>query len=763
MLTQQQNNAVDAVLRDGRHVVLTALPGCGKSKVAYAMIEQCEDTNILMLAYNRGLNDKSNTCIQALGLPPTKHVRSYTFHGLLSTLTGTLCCNDEQFTNGLEVLEKNGTSWDRKDFTLLILDETQDIRPSYFKLVRMLVRSVCTHPDKLRIVLLGDKNQLLYNFYHFDRADARFLTLGALLFRTVNTRTWESLQLTQSFRSTFAVSSFLNALVPNHCMQPRNMHACEPVELYICNTYTDPSRYILNYVNDTISPANILILCPSLNERSPAKAVVRTLIRNNVQVMVNRSGKLSDNIEHSNINVAPLAELVHVKTYCASKGLEAPLVIIIHSRRSLFEAIDNSTYVALSRSIQKLVIFHDRTFTTHEQVCRLYKNLPDIGTCIVHTHIVPQDTAQATVHISKLSDINVMVAENTILNRNQLQKQPDNTRPEYKTVQQLFTYLHTSVLQTVRQNYETEVVSEPLEDVVYEGVDLCVKQDNGTTYIVDANTDTMSVPHIVNVDGVFAREFEVGPARNMMGIVGNVCHFLIEYHLSRRIRLSIRRLGRIYHTAADTYAHEIYNSGMSHLKQCPVYAGDIYTLAHYIPTFTFLAVSSDAWYGFEDRIHAISDFSFVQKPSVVERILRILRSVVGDIFTYPISSGMLYKSKHVDVSYSVNVDGQMTDHKMKLDDKGDNLVCCVGSNGLMVTHTPYIDDTLRTLACCRLYMYGIDTVYVCNTWTGAVERVSRKPQENKSDLAVLTTIVSAVMQKDVVLDDISFVATFACK
>jgi hypothetical protein len=750
-LTKEQNCTVNSIL-NGRNVILKALPGSGKSKVAYDIIQKCDDINILMIAYNRALNERSNICVKQLQLKEPKQARSYTFHGLMSVLTGTLCCNDEQFLSGLIKIQKEGTKWKHHDFTLLILDETQDVRPSYFALVRTLVCLICTRPDKLRILLLGDPNQLLYNFYNFDRADSRFLTLGYSLFSTFGK--WDSLSLTQSFRSTFPVATFLNALIPHHKMVPRNHDPCSPVDLYLCNTYKDPARYILSILeNNNYKPSDILILCPSLNERSPAKMIVRTLIRAGIHVTVSRSGRLSDVSETSNISEP---DAIQVKTYCSSKGLEASLVIVLNSRRELFDNLENSTYVALSRSVHKLIIFHDLSYVTPNHINTIYQHIQETTapfTNILQTHIIHND---GIFHIQTVNDIEISM--DMLKQYKKPTVSPGPNKVPYRTVQQLFTYAHTTVLQEVRKFYSSTIIETGVKDIIFEDETINVNIKN-TKVQITADTDTMIVPHIVNIDGIFGREFDNG-IHNMMNIVGDVCELLIEYHLSHRVRQCIRKLGRIYNESADTYIQTVYNFGREHLQSCPPYDGNMYTLSQYIPAFTFFSLSSDAWYGFEDRIHSVTDYSFAQRPSVLLRIQRIL-NIISPTFSYPLQPGAARKTSRKRIAYTTKIQNQETWFQMDLEDRGDGWICSNGTNcGLMIVHTQNTTDSSRMLACCRLYMFDLEIIYVCNTWSGSVERVERNLTDSNK---ALSNIISYVMQEDDILDDFKFIDKYKCK
>jgi superfamily I DNA/RNA helicase len=199
-LTTEQQVIIDDV-KSGQHVSVTALPGSGKSRVAYELIRQCtEDTSILLIMYNRSLCDATTEHIKQLDISLDRKVKAFTFHGLASSLTGTACHNDRQI---VEVLSsKSQSKWSMDDFTLLIIDEGQDTRPGFMKLIHYMLQSACVNRNRLRIVLLGDPRQLLYGFYSHNRADARFLSLGHILLRPVNKRNWEQRKLTRSFRST---------------------------------------------------------------------------------------------------------------------------------------------------------------------------------------------------------------------------------------------------------------------------------------------------------------------------------------------------------------------------------------------------------------------------------------------------------------------------------------------------------------------------------------------------------------------------------
>ena len=322
MLTPQQQSIIDIVIR-GNHVSVIAMPGSGKSRVSYELIGQCTD-NVLLLMYNRGLCDVTTEYIKSKSICVDRKVKAFTFHGVVSSLSGSDCHNDRQISYMLKNM-KHEPTWPMSDFTLLIIDEVQDMRPDFIHIVHYLIESVCTSRDKLRIVLLGDPKQLLYDFYNHNRADTRFLTLGDIIFRPTNDRVWEKCTLTKSFRSTIPVTNFINALLPGHNMQSGGVHG-PPVSMIVCDIYSETSAKLL-LLTTMFDPEDIMVLCASLNRNSPVRHAVRTLVAHGVPVHVQRSGNIRELVPTTQENTTGC---IRFKTFCSTKGLEAKLVVVYH-------------------------------------------------------------------------------------------------------------------------------------------------------------------------------------------------------------------------------------------------------------------------------------------------------------------------------------------------------------------------------------------------------------------------------------------------
>lgn len=167
VLSPEQQSAIDAWQR-GSNVKVTAVPGAGKT---FVILQACLAVNakILILAYNRALCEATRKRLVEMGL--SERVLCYTFHGL-----ATYCVRPTYDDIALdEVLEDldSGTAVPTIVFDVdcLIIDECQDFRRSFHRLISHLVR---TSRDT-QTMLVGDPRQMLYDYDDEDPADLTFL------------------------------------------------------------------------------------------------------------------------------------------------------------------------------------------------------------------------------------------------------------------------------------------------------------------------------------------------------------------------------------------------------------------------------------------------------------------------------------------------------------------------------------------------------------------------------------------------------------
>ena len=558
-LTSEQQDIINDV-KGGKHVSVVALPGSGKSRVAYEIIRQCVlDTCIVLIMYNRSLCDATTRHVQQMELAPGRVAKAFTFHGLASSLTGEVCHNDRHILRALR--QPLQSPWAMEKCTLLIIDEAQDARPDLMALVHHMLKHACTERSRLRIVILGDPRQLLYDFYRYNRADARFLTLGPELFQATNARAWSRRRLTRSFRSTVCVTDFLNAVVPGHDMVSSGQEG-PPVTVDICNVRsTDPASKVMAFVT-RYAPEDVLILCSSLNRNSPAKLIVRTLVQNEIPVHVQRSGT----IRETHAGTTTDHRCVQFKTFCASKGLEAKLVIVVNDR-SLCHAMKNDLYVGLSRSMTELVVFQDRTAISQEEITSIQTGLANPS----HVRFV--------------------------WNRHRVFPPVTMPPPTYATATATNKYLKAETM----FQYTDPTSLTPVETLVQ---------------------STMVDKGILDDEEAYVRLFMVGTV-NVQCIIQQALRIAIDYHRRRRLPKYILDLGE----ATDPHIARLFVRGTQVLDMALPHVPDPWdfrNLCLKLQAFAMFATAKDARQGFDDKIRHLEDFGFIMHACVVARLRRLV-------------------------------------------------------------------------------------------------------------------------------------------
>ena len=354
-------------LQRGMNVSCRAVPGAGKTTMAF-MAAKSNPGSTLMVTYNTALCESTRARIVASGMVDSMGM--YTFHGLAGALTDTLVCDDTSMAVALDIILQDKShlevpfQW--TDCSLLVVDEMQDARPLYYRLIKAMLDKRCS--PRPTILLVGDLNQALYNFLPLSGSDTRFLTLSSQLFPG---RQWVDTTLTTSFRLSAPMTRFVNALTPS--TRPDIVPAgagVVPCQLVVCDVYIDSAKQVLSAVQGSGLPdSEILVLLPSLNSRSPAIRIVQMLVDNGYFPHVARSGAIKDASRSTGHDVS--AGRIQFKTFFASKGLEAKLVIVINAYQNLDGGIENSLYVALTRATQQLIVLQHNSHCTKATISAL--------------------------------------------------------------------------------------------------------------------------------------------------------------------------------------------------------------------------------------------------------------------------------------------------------------------------------------------------------------------------------------------------------
>ena len=220
-LTSEQQACV-AVLRDSDDTNLTvqAVPGAGKTSVILHICAALNSSHtILILTYNRNLCDETRARLTTMGMDDS--VACYTFHGLCTRHIGP--AHDDAML--FDQLDRAETCTD-KDFLpsklhvdILIVDEVQDFRRSFERLLRLVV-------VPKRIVAVGDILQLLYNYDTEDPADPAYLSSPEKMFAFMwpaSERQWKHYSITQTHRLTRQMALFVSRV-----FKVNSLHSINP-------------------------------------------------------------------------------------------------------------------------------------------------------------------------------------------------------------------------------------------------------------------------------------------------------------------------------------------------------------------------------------------------------------------------------------------------------------------------------------------------------------------------------------------------------
>lgn len=375
-----QQKVIDDVIL-GHNVAVTAAPGGGKTTLALMAITALPPTKtVLMISYNRALVSSTQHRVKSMfGKTRPNKIGVFTVHGLLSSILQRPISTDIELVNAMrdmpsafQIVDQRMAPWAFINTDLLIIDEAQDQRPILFTVVRFMIMYVLCRPHDLQIFMSGQPRQLLYDFYGENSADARFLTQSDQLFPSLP-RKWKFHHLPTSYRLTGQMCNFVNALdttLPKILPSRSSAQRGFAVQFGVCdfnNKDNGVCGAILNKLGlfgsrDTRARASTMILAPSMNQRSAAIPLVNALLNRKLSVHVTRSGTLSETCtlfadKSSNDGT------IQVKTYHASKGLEATRVIVLVTT-PIFGDISNALFVALTRARVELIVLVHKTKVT---------------------------------------------------------------------------------------------------------------------------------------------------------------------------------------------------------------------------------------------------------------------------------------------------------------------------------------------------------------------------------------------------------------
>jgi hypothetical protein len=237
---------------------------------------------------------------------------------------------------------------------IFVLDETQDITPTYFQFVRKFMDDLAQKGAKPRMVVVGDRYQGIYGF---KGADTRFLTLAPDVW---NWSEFCPLTLSTSYRITRQIAAFVN-----HCMLGyERLSATKDgpaVDYVICNPF-GVHRWLARKLCDMIMqgqccPEDIFILANTIkNPRAPVRQLENCLVESGIPCYFPTS---DDRIADDDV----LDGKVVFSTFHQAKGRERKVVVLYGFDATYEKFLQTSKggcpetlYVAATRAKEHLIL-----------------------------------------------------------------------------------------------------------------------------------------------------------------------------------------------------------------------------------------------------------------------------------------------------------------------------------------------------------------------------------------------------------------------
>tara|TARA_B110001450_G_scaffold24556_1_gene21722 strand:- start:400 stop:1989 length:1590 start_codon:yes stop_codon:yes gene_type:complete len=256
--------------------------------------------------------------------------------------------DDLQLLQTVEAVERGEIAVERDDVPparALFIDEAQDVRPIYIRLLKVLgiIRSA------ERIYVLGDRNQLIYDY------DPNFpACLDVLTRPNVHVRkgvAWNRVVASVSRRLSPPVASLVSDLFGVTIRSAVMTDTGAPPPLVEVRTPT--SMYRLAQELCDLKEVPHLLLVDRRKRNGPLRALLNEWSRQGVLMNVHRE------TEHNEGATMTCA------TYWSAKGLQHDTVVVIVPEQTA----RNPLYVALTRTLRRLIIVIDPK-APHAAVCQ---------------------------------------------------------------------------------------------------------------------------------------------------------------------------------------------------------------------------------------------------------------------------------------------------------------------------------------------------------------------------------------------------------
>jgi DNA polymerase-3 subunit epsilon len=323
----------------GGSAVVNAVPGAGKTTFVLNYVSSYPSGGpYLLLTYNKQLQQESAQRAKDMGIA----VDIMTIHASVGKLFGVRPARDDK---ALEASLRYG-SYVGPAYTLVFLDEAQDVSSLYYRQIRRIIGALGTP----RLCVLGDPDQAVYEFKGGDR---RFLTLADKIY---GDRIWRHFRLSQSWRCPRKVVELVNKRYGTSIVArdaEGAVHRHDGADLFKLES-------LLKWLLDSgVKHGEILITAESVKVayKGGPLATLYANVHENHSVVKPEEIYFQQNEVTGADRDSSIAGKIAVLTHCSCKGLERRVVIV-----NTYSTASNpaSLYVALTRSKEVLYTFEPK-------------------------------------------------------------------------------------------------------------------------------------------------------------------------------------------------------------------------------------------------------------------------------------------------------------------------------------------------------------------------------------------------------------------
>lgn len=382
--SDEQQAVIDQI-QLGNNVIVDSVAGSGKTTTNLLIAHQCPNERILLLTYNARLKEETRSKVVKCGIG---NLEVHNYHAFCVNYYDDKAHTDAKIKELIDSdkKKKSKKEEDNIPYSLIIIDEAQDISDLYYALICKIYRdnellrnkgSSSSQPARLCIV--GDKWQSIYDF---NGADSRYIEYADRLFN-FNPCPWVRRKLSVSFRVTKEIADFVNhCLLCEDRIDSNKVSGVKP-KYVICDTFEPRHtfRILESYLNEGYAPSDIFILAASIGKKDarkldrysantikeklpPVQELENYIKTNRHDIPIYASSNTGEKITDEMISGKLL-----ISTFHQTKGLERKVVIVFGFDSSYFkyygkeyskDVCPNTIYVAATRASERLVLLHNR-------------------------------------------------------------------------------------------------------------------------------------------------------------------------------------------------------------------------------------------------------------------------------------------------------------------------------------------------------------------------------------------------------------------